>query len=70
MFSFIFSCLAQEKEMPITSSSQEAIKIIKEASIMTENFEFQKAIKKSDEALKLDNDFALAYLYKAINEGN
>jgi len=67
MLSSIVSCTSQEKEIPITSSSKEAIKIFKEGRFISENFEFDKAIEKYDEALKLDPDFALAYLYKAID---
>lgn len=60
-----FSCFAQE-EMPITSKSKEAVKLFKQGRELSENFELND-IEKYDKALKLDPDFALAYLYRAIN---
>jgi len=56
--------------MPITSSSNEAIELFKEARILSENFEFTEDVLKYDKAIKLDPDFALAYLFRAINSGN
>ncbi|MCB2195358.1 MAG: tetratricopeptide repeat protein [Bacteroidetes bacterium] len=59
------SCFSQE-EMPITSKSKEAVRLYKEARNMSENFLFDQSLKKYDEALKLDPDFAVAYLSKSV----
>lgn len=59
------SCFAQE-EMLITSKSEEAINVFKEGRELSANFELSD-LEKYDKALKLDPDFALAYLYRAIN---
>jgi tetratricopeptide (TPR) repeat protein len=71
MLSFFFSgCSTKEKEMPITTSSDEAEQLFINARNDIENAEFEKGKKLLDEALQKDSTFALAYFYLAISEPN
>lgn len=61
--------LAQTKEIPITTSSKEALKLFLEARERSENFETAEAALLYDKAIALDPEFALAYLYRAGSGG-
>jgi tetratricopeptide (TPR) repeat protein len=60
-----FNLLAQVKEIPITSSSKEAINLFVTGRDKSENYETDAAISLFEKAIKLDPDFAVAYLYRA-----
>ena len=60
------SCSTKEKEMPITTSSEEAKQLFIQARDDFENMEFQKASKLFEEAIKKDSTFALAYLCRSF----
>jgi len=66
----IVSCTAQEKEIPITSNSKKAIEKFKEGRDLSENTEYEMARRTLDEALSLDPEFALAYLYRSLYGSN
>jgi tetratricopeptide (TPR) repeat protein len=61
--------LAQEKEISITTSSQEALKYFLEGRDLQENLAYASATKLLDKAIELDPDFAMAYLYRAYSGG-
>lgn len=61
--------LAQTKEIPITTSSKEALKIFLEARERSENFETAEAALLYDKAIALDPEFAIAYLNRAGSGG-
>lgn len=65
---FFYGCSSKEKEMPITTSSEEARQLFIDARNDIENGEVEKAKKLLDEALQKDSTFALAYFYMAIGE--
>jgi len=70
MFSSIVSCNMQEYEIPITSSSEKAIQLFKEGRNLVENIKINEGRQKLNEAIAVDPDFAMAYLYKANLSGD
>jgi len=56
---------AKQTEVPITSRSREARTLFTQARIQGENLHLDTAKAKLSEAIALDPDFALAYLYRA-----
>lgn len=66
----VFLVNGQESELPITSDSENAIKLFKEAREFSENFQPTKVRAKLDEAIKEDPKFALAYLERGLNGTN
>lgn len=58
--------LAQMKEVPITTNSEEAKTEFVQARTLFENLRFDEARDGFDRALQADPEFALAYLYRAI----
>ena len=62
--------LAQEKEISITTSSEEALKYFLEGRDKQENIALNSAAKLLDKAIEIDPDFALAYLYRADSGGD
>lgn len=67
---FLSSCSTKEKEIPITTSSNEAKQLFIQARDDFENMEFPKASKLLEEAIAKDSAFAFAYLYKAFSSGS
>jgi tetratricopeptide (TPR) repeat protein len=70
----VFLCIpvmmfAQKNEIPITTNSKEAKKLFQEGRIKFDNFETNEAALLFDKAIMLDNNFALAYLFRAISGG-
>lgn len=63
----LFSCIsiAQNFDLPITTVSNDAKNLFKEGRAYLENIHTAKAVSLFDKALKLDNDFALAHMYRA-----
>jgi len=61
--------LAQEKEVPITTSSEEALKLFLEGLDKFENIERTDVASFFDKAIQKDPNFALAYLYRAYSGG-
>jgi len=59
------STLLAQNEVPITTNSKEALQAFIDGRNYTENLEFDKANQFFDQAISLDPDFALAYLYDA-----
>ncbi len=57
--------MAQVKEVPITTSSKEALNFFLSGRDKFENIEFAEAYAFFDKAIQLDPNFALAYLYRA-----
>lgn len=64
----LFSTLLMAKgfDLPITTKSNDAKNIFKEGRAYLENVHITKAAKLFDKAIQIDNDFALAHLYRAI----
>lgn len=64
----LFSTLLMAKgfDLPITTKSNDAKNIFKEGRAYLENVHITKAAGLFDKAIQLDNDFALAHLYRAI----
>ena len=60
----LVSNCTNNKEMPITSSSDEALKLFLDGRMSFELLEFTKAAESFDQAIELDKDFALANLYR------
>lgn len=60
---------AQNKEIPITTSSKEAMDYFLQGRDKLENFEYAAAAKFFDQAIKADNNFAMAYLYRSFVGG-
>jgi len=70
MFSFFFtSCASKEKEMPITTSSDEAKQLFIQGREDLFNAEIEKAAKLFEDAINKDSTFALAYLLRAFSGG-
>lgn len=67
---FCITCATKDKEMPITTSSEEAKQLFIQARDYYENIEFQKSLKLLDDATAIDTNFALAYLYKGLVSGS
>lgn len=65
-------CKAQtpSKEMPVTTSSKEALKAFTEGRVEFENSQSRKAAELLNKAIKLDPDFALANLYLSFSDGS
>jgi tetratricopeptide (TPR) repeat protein len=61
--------LAQNKEVPITTSSKEALKFFLDGMDRLENSEAVAATSLFDKAIQKDPNFALAYLYRAQSGG-
>ena len=59
---FFSSCSTKEKEMPITTSSEEARQLFIQGREDLFNAEIEKAAKLFEDAIKKDSTFALAYL--------
>jgi tetratricopeptide (TPR) repeat protein len=66
---FTLNTLAQVKEVPITTSSKEALNLFLSGRDKLENIEFFEAAPLFDKAIQLDPNFALAYLYRASSGG-
>lgn len=60
---------AQKGEMPITTSSEEALNLFMDGRNYFEQVEFNKAAPLFEKAVKADPNFALAYLYRSISGG-
>ena len=65
-------CEAQtpSKEMPVTTSSKEALKAFTEGRVEFENSQLRKATDLLNKAIELDPDFALANLYLSFSDGS
>ncbi len=61
--------LAQGKEIPITTSSKEALKYFLEGRDQAEDLEFITAAPLFDKAIAEDPGFAMAYLYRSMSGG-
>lgn len=59
--------LAEEKEIPITTSSEEALKLFLEGREKRENLQTNVAAELFDQAVEKDPEFAVAYLYRAYS---
>jgi Tfp pilus assembly protein PilF len=66
---FLSSCSTKEKEMPITTSSEEAKQLFIQGREDLFNAEIEKAAKLFEDAIKKDSTFALAYLLRAFSGG-
>ncbi len=64
-----FNLLAQVNEIPITTSSSEALKFFKEGRDKSEDFKNAEAASLFDKAIQKDPNFAMAYLYRAQSGG-
>lgn len=71
LFFFILplNVLAENKEMPITTSSKEALNLFIAGRAKFEDFEFINATPLFDKAIQKDPDFAMAYLYRSFSSG-
>ena len=58
-----------QKEIAITTNSDEALKLFTEGRDMNEKFKNPQAAELFDKAIALDSNFALAYLYRATSGG-
>lgn len=68
----LFACNNQEKvqkEIPVTTSSDEALEVFLEARDHWELWEDNQAAVLFDSAIALDPDFAMAYFYRAFSGG-
>jgi tetratricopeptide (TPR) repeat protein len=63
------SLTAQNKEIPITTSSKEALDFLLKGRNKLENFEEPTAAVLFDKAIQKDPEFALAYLYRSQSGG-
>lgn len=61
--------LAQSKEVPLTSSSKEALKLFLDGRAKFDDNEFVAAASLFDQAIQADPDFAMAYLYRSQSGG-
>jgi len=61
--------LAQDKEIPITTSSKEALNFFLMGRDKLENFETTAAASLFDKAIQKDPNFAMAYLYRSNSGG-
>jgi len=66
---FTLNTMAQVKEVPITTSSKEALNLFLSGRDKLENIEFFEAAPLFDKAIQLDPNFALAYLYRSLSGG-
>ena len=67
----LFSCTTPlpDKEMSITSSSDEAVELFLEGRDYWETLQNDKAAEMFDKAIEIDPDFAMAYFYRATSGG-
>ena len=75
-FALVIFCLvctsdlqAQVKEVPVTTSSKDALNYFLEGRDNFENIEFTEAASFFDKAILKDPDFAMAYLYRSSSGG-
>lgn len=61
--------LSNPNEMPVTTSSKEALKLFMTARDKIENIEFNAAIELLDKSIEKDPNFALAYVYRSMAGG-
>ena len=61
--------LAQGKEIPITTSSKEALNLFLTGRDKSDNFETAAAAELFEKAIQKDPDFAMAYLHRAFSGG-
>src|ERR1035437_8254796 len=61
--------LAQSKEVPVTSSSKEALSLFLARRAKSDDNEFVAAASLFDKAIQADPNFAMAYLYRAQSGG-
>ena len=62
--------LAQKKsELPITTSSKEALSLFEQAREKVDNVEFEAAVPLLEKAIQRDPSFAMAYAYRAFAGG-
>jgi tetratricopeptide (TPR) repeat protein len=61
--------IAQVKEIPVTTSSKEALSLFEKGRDKFDNQEIPAAASLFDQAIQKDTDFALAYLYRARTGG-
>lgn len=66
---FLSSCSTKEKEIPITTSSNEAKQLFIQGREDLFNIETDKAANLFEDAIKKDSTFALAYLFRAFSGG-
>ncbi|HLN72438.1 MAG TPA: tetratricopeptide repeat protein [Prolixibacteraceae bacterium] len=64
-----FQLWAQNKEIPITTSSKEALDYFLQGRDKLENFENTAAAQLFDQAIAADSNFAMAYLYRSLAGG-
>jgi tetratricopeptide (TPR) repeat protein len=60
---------AQSKEIPVTTSSKEALKLFLDGRAKFDDNEFVAAASLFDKAIQTDPNFAIAYLYRAESGG-
>lgn len=67
---FFSSCKTQSpgNEIPVTTTSKEALKFFIDGRDKFENFEFIEAASLFDRAIQTDSNFAMAYLYRSLSE--
>lgn len=67
---FFSSCKTQSpgNEIPVTTTSKEALKFFIDSRDKFENIEFIKAASLFDRAIQTDSNFAMAYLYRSLSE--
>lgn len=68
---FFASCKTQSpgNEIPVTTTSKEALKIFTDGRDKFENIEFIAAASLFDKAIQTDTNFAIAYLYRSQSGG-
>jgi tetratricopeptide (TPR) repeat protein len=70
MGALLISGCGRTKEIPVTTSSDEARNFFVQGREKFENIEYPVAIPLFDQAIAKDNEFALAYAYRAIAVGS
>ena len=67
---FFSSCKTQSpgNEIPVTTTSKEALKFFIDGRDKFENMEFIEADSLFDRAIQTDSNFAMAYLYRSLSE--
>lgn len=72
LFLFLVAGISSEKsetgEMPITTTSKEALQLFLQGRELADNAYTKEAFQNFEKALTLDSSFALAYLYLGIND--
>lgn len=69
LFFMTLNVMSQQKEMPVTTSSKEALKLFLNGEERFNNSDQIEAKKLLGKAIELDGNFALAYLYMAFTGG-